>query len=270
VVTVIEPARRLRLVDLPELWRYRELLGVLARRDIKVRYRQTLLGAVWAVLQPALQALLFTLVFGRLLRAPAEGQPYALFAFVGLWPWLFFAGAVDRAASSLVASAPLVSKAYFPRLVLPLAALGTSLVDLFFSGLALAGLLAWFGVMPSVELAWLPLLVAATALLAFAVGTLFSALIVTYRDLAQVLRFGLTLWMYATPVVYSSTLLPDTWRGLSYLNPMTGLVNGYRAALLGSPVDPSGILVSLAVGVVLLVMALLVFNAAEDRFADII
>jgi lipopolysaccharide transport system permease protein len=255
---------------LRELWRYRELLFFLAWRDIKVRYRQTVLGILWAMLQPLLMMLLFTVVFGRLGRMPSEGVPYALFAYVGLLPWTFFSHAVTEGGNSLITYPDLVTKVYLPRLLVPGAAIAAALVDFAIGFVLLVGLLVWYGVAPTFALLLLPVLVALTAVLAFAVGSWMAALNVRYRDVRYALPFAIQLWLFATPVIYPSTLVPDRWRPLLLANPLTGIIDGFRTALLGRPLDGTGLLVSALLTALAVVLSLRYFRAVEQDFADAI
>lgn len=258
------------MLDVRELWRYRELLWGLILRDIKVRYKQTVLGAAWVILRPLLGTAVFTLVFGMLVRVPSDGYPYAVFVYSALLPWTFFAGAVGAAGNSLVGSSGLVGKVYFPRLVIPAASVGSGIVDLAVSSLFLLVLLPLFGVGWGVGLLALPILALAVMFLALGVGTLFSALIVSYRDFSAVLAFLLQFWMFATPVVYPSSLVPGNLRFLLHLNPMAALVEGFRSAFLGRPFDVFGLSVSVALALIVFAGGVAYFGKVEGRFADII
>jgi lipopolysaccharide transport system permease protein len=269
-VTVIEPSRSWRILDWRELWAYRELLWVLSTRDVRVRYKQSVLGASWAVLRPVLTMVIFTLVFGRLAKMPSDGLPYAVFVYAGLLPWMFFASAITASAGSLVGSAHLVSKVYFPRLIIPLSSLGSALVDLAVSALVLLALMLWFGVAWSASLVAVPLLIVGIAITAVGVGTLLSALTVSYRDFVHITPFLVQIWMFATPVVYPASLVPPHWQWLLQLNPLTGLVEGFRAAFLGRPLDAASIAFSFAISIAVLVLAVFYFERAERRFADVI
>ena len=269
-ITVIEPPAGWRLLDVRELWEYRELLWVLATRDVRVRYKQTILGAGWAVLRPLLSMAIFSVVLGKFGRMPSDGNPYPIFVYAGLLPWGFFAGAVTSAASSLVGSSALVSKVYFPRLIIPLASMGGALADLFVSTAILLLLMLWYGV------AFTPALLAAIPLLllilviAAGVGTLLSALTVTFRDFTHITPFIVQIWMFATPVVFPLSVVPVQWRWLFALNPMTGPVEAFRAAFLGTPLILAPVAGSLVAGVLLLVVGVGYFGRVERRFADII
>lgn len=267
---VIEPAGRWNAVDFGEIWRFRELLFTLVARDITVRYRQTLLGAAWVLVRPLLGVAIFTVVFGRLVKVPSDGYPYPVFVLAALVPWSFFASAVAACGNSLVGSAGLVSKVYFPRLIVPLASVGSALVDLLVSTAFLALLLPAFGIPPTARLALFPLLLVPSILLALGVGTFFSALIVSYRDFGGLMGFLLQLWMYVTPVVYPASLVPADWRWLLSFNPVAAQVEGFRSAFLGKPFDLPALAVSAAVSAFLFLASGLYFSRVERRFADVI
>jgi lipopolysaccharide transport system permease protein len=269
-IKVIEPSRGWRAPDVRELRNYLELLWVLILRDIKVRYKQTVLGAAWVILRPLLGTLVFTLVFGVMARIPSDGYPYAIFVYSALLPWNFFAGAVGAAGSSLVGSSGLIGKVYFPRLIIPAASVGSGLLDLAVSSVFLLVLMPLFGVGWSANLLAVPFLAVAVLFFALGVGTLFSALIVAYRDFSAVMVFLLQIWMFATPVVYPSSLVPERWRILLHLNPMAALVEGFRSAFLGKPFDGVGLSVSVALALVVFAGGVAYFGKVEGRFADII
>jgi lipopolysaccharide transport system permease protein len=269
-VTVIEPPRGWHMLDWRELWAYRELLWVLTARDIKVRYKQTVLGAAWAILRPFTTMVIFSVVFGQLARMPSDGLPYPVFVYAALLPWTFFATAITTSAQSLVGSSHLVSKVYFPRLIIPLASAGAGLVDLLISTGILLLMMLWYGVGWSWNLLAAPLLLLAVVFAALGIGTLLSALTVAYRDFTHITPFLVQIWMYVTPVVFPVSLVPERWKWLLYLNPMTGLVEGFRSAFLGKPFDLHGLAVSLAVAVALFAAGVAYFERVERRFADII
>lgn len=269
-VTIIAPQKGWRTLNLRELWAYRELLVVLAQRDLKVRYKQTVLGAAWAIIQPLTTMLLFSLVFGRLAKIPSDGLPYPIFVYAGLLPWTFFANALSGSGNSLVGSQHLISKVYFPRLIIPLASISTSLVDFAISSLILLALMIYYGIGWSMNLLAVPMLVVAVIFIALGVGTLLSALTVTYRDFRYVVPFMVQFWMYATPVIYPASLFPQKWQWVLYLNPMAGLIEGFRSAFLGRPFDFTGIAISMTVAVVVFVFGIFYFEKMERRFADII
>lgn len=269
-VTVIEPQTGWRALDLKELWAYRELLVVLTQRDIKVRYKQTVLGVAWAVIQPLTTMLLFSLIFGRLAKIPSDGFPYPVFVYAALLPWTFFANAISNSGNSLVGQQHLISKVYFPRLIIPLSSIGTGLIDFAISAVIMLILMIYFGVGWSINLLVLPLLIAAVIFTALGVGTFLSALTVSYRDFRFVIPFMVQFWMYATPVVYPASMFPEQWRWVLFINPMAGLIEGFRSAFLGRPFDFPGIAISMAVAIVIFVLGIFYFEKMERRFADII
>lgn len=269
-LTVIEPPRAWRMLDWRALWAYRELLWVLATRDVKVRYKQSVLGAAWAVIRPLAAMAVFSIVFGKLAKMPSDGLPYPVFVFTALLPWTFFATTVSASAQSLVGSSHLISKVYFPRLIIPLASIGAALVDLLVSLAMLLVLMALYGVPWSPRLLAAPLLVLAVAVAALGVGTLLSALTVSFRDFTHITPFLLQIWMYATPIVFPLSLVPQQWRWLMALNPMTGLVEAFRSAFLDRPFDMPSIALSALVSLAMLAAGVLYFERAERRFADVI
>jgi lipopolysaccharide transport system permease protein len=269
-VMVVEPSRGWRAFDFRELWRYRELIYFLAWRDVKVRYKQAALGVAWALLQPVLAMAIFS-ILGSLANLASEGVPYPLFAYTGLLPWLYFANATSNASGSLVSNANLISKVYFPRLVIPLAGVLAGLVDLGVGLLLLLVLLVPFGITPSLGLLLVPLLVLLAMLTALSVSIWLSALDVQYRDVRYAVPFLIQVWMFATPVLYSPQLIPERYRTLLGLNPMTGVVEGFRWAILGRAEGPGPLLaVSIAVTLLVLVTGLFYFYRMERSFADIV
>jgi lipopolysaccharide transport system permease protein len=269
-VVDIEPSSGMRPIPVRELWAYRELLYFLVWRDIKVRYKQTALGAAWAVLQPVMTMAVFTVFLGRLAHVPSDGLPYPLFSFSALVPWTYFATAVTGGAMSVIGSQQLISKVYFPRLLVPMAATVTPLVDFALAMATLGVMLAWYHVAPGAAVVWLPLLILLAAATAFAVSLWLSALMVVYRDVRYVVPFFMQFWMFATPVAYPASLVPDKWRLLYGLNPMTGVIEGFRWALVGGPAPGPIVLVSSAAVAVLLATGLLFFRRLEGTFADVI
>lgn len=269
-VTEINPPDGWRMLDWRELWAYRELLSVLTMRDIKVRYKQTVLGAAWAVIRPFLTMVIFSVVFGQLAKMPSDGYPYPVFVYAALLPWTFFAGAISTSGQSLIGSSNLVSKVYFPRLIIPLSSVGAGLIDLLISTGILLLLMLWYGVGWTWHLLAVPLLLAAVVFAALGVGTLLSALTVSYRDFTHLTPFLVQIWMYVTPVIFPVTLVPERWQWLLYLNPMTGLVEGFRSAFLGKPFDPAGLGISCVITIALLIVGVLYFEKVERRFADVI
>jgi lipopolysaccharide transport system permease protein len=269
-VTVIEPPKGWHMLDWRELWAYRELLWVLTTRDIKVRYKQTVLGAGWAIIRPFTTMVIFSVVFGQLAGMPSDGYPYPVFVYAALLPWTFFSTAIGTASQSLVGSSHLVSKVYFPRLIIPLASAGAGLIDLLISTGILLLMMAWYGVGWSWNLLAAPVLLAIVIFAALGIGTLLSALTVAYRDFSHVTPFLVQIWMYITPVIFPVSLVPPRWQWLLYLNPMTGLVEGFRAAFLGKPFHIAGLGVSLAISVIIFTAGIAYFQQVERRFADII
>jgi lipopolysaccharide transport system permease protein len=269
-VTVIEPTRGWRSLDLKELWAYRELLFVLTARDVKVRYKQTVLGFTWAIIQPVMLMIVFSIFFGRLAQMPSDGIPYPIFVYAALLPWTFFANTTSASANSLVGSGHLISKVYFPRLIIPLSSVGAGLVDFAISAGVLLLLMAWYGMGWSFNLLAAPLLVAGVMLIALGVGTFLSALSITYRDFRYVIPFMIQFWMFATPIVYPASLVPEAWRWLLYFNPMAGLIDGFRSVFLGRPFDIVALALSLGVALALFLVGIAYFEKAERRFADVI
>ena len=269
-VTVIEPPKGWHMLNWRELWAYRELLWVLTARDIKVRYKQTVLGAAWAIVRPVLTMLIFSVVFGTLAKMPSDGFPYPVFVYAALLPWTFFATAISTSGQSLVGSTNLVSKVYFPRLIIPLSSIGAGLVDLAISTVILLLMMLWYGVGWSVNLLAAPVLLLTVIFIALGVGTLLSALTVAYRDFTHLTPFIVQIWMYITPVIFPVSLVPERWQWLLYLNPMTGLIEGFRSAFLGKAFDMQGLGISFAMAVIIFVVGITYFEKVERRFADII
>jgi lipopolysaccharide transport system permease protein len=269
-ITIIEPQSGWRLLDWKELWAYRELLYVLTMRDIKVRYKQTVLGFAWAIIQPVMMMVVFSIFFGGLAKMPSDGFPYPIFVYAALLPWTFFANSITNSANSLVGSANLVSKVYFPRLIIPLSSVGSALVDFAIAGAVLLLLMLYYGVSWTFNLLMVPILIAGAALTALGVGTFLAALNVAYRDFRYVVPFLVQFWMFATPVVYPASLVPREWQWALYLNPMAGVIEGFRSAFLGSAFDVPGMLVSLAIAAILFAAGIAYFGKVERRFADII
>jgi lipopolysaccharide transport system permease protein len=249
---------------------YRELLWFLTLRDVKVRYKQTLLGAAWTVVQPLGTMLVFTLLFSRLLGVPSDGVPYSLFAFAGLVPWLFFSKGLTSSVNSLVGSTNLITKVYFPRLIIPLAAVAAGLVDLGVALVFLLGLVVWYGVALTGQLLLVPLLVVQVALLALGVGIGLSALNARYRDVGALLPFGLQVGMFATPIIYPASLVPERWRWVLAVNPLTGIIEGFRSSLFGREVDWGLLGLSAGVTCALLLASAYTFRRMEATFADVL
>ena len=267
----IEPSRGWEALDLRGVWEYRELVWFLIWRDIKVRYKQASLGIAWAIIQPVMTMLVFTLIFGRLAQLPSDGLPYPVFTFTALLPWQLFSGALTGSANSVVNSASLISKVYFPRLVIPIASVMATLVDFSISFGVLLGLMAWYGISLRLAVVVLPLLVMLALAIALAVGLWASALNVRYRDVRHVMPFVVQFWLLASPVAYSTSLITSpAWRAVYSLNPMVGVIEGFRWAVLGS--TPPSVLVvpSIFVTGVLLAGGLFFFRRTEASFADVI
>jgi lipopolysaccharide transport system permease protein len=270
-LTVIAPRRGWVGVDFAELWAYRELLYFLVWRDVKVRYKQTILGASWAVLQPLLTMVVFTLFFGRLAKMPSDGLPYPLFSYAALVPWTFFATGLTAAAGSLVSGANLIRKIYFPRLLVPVAAVAAGGVDFAIAFAVLIGMVLVYGFVPGIAVLWLPLLALLALVTALGVGTWAAALNLQFRDVRYVVPFGVQLWLFATPIAYPSSLLSEPWRTLYAVNPMVGVVEGFRWALLGTATRPGPMIaVSAAAATLILVTGVLYFRRVERGFADLV
>ncbi|HYN84262.1 MAG TPA: ABC transporter permease [Pyrinomonadaceae bacterium] len=255
--------------DLRDLWRFRELLYFLTWRDIKVRYKQTVMGASWAIIQPLVMMLVFAVFFG-LLRIPTDHTPHLLFFYCGLLPWTFFANAVTQSSVSLVTNSNLITKVYFPRVLIPAATIGACLVDLAVASVILFGLMLYYGFAPGVNLLMLPALVLLTLLLALGLGTWLAALMVKYRDVRHVLPFVFQVWFFLTPIIYPASVVPERWRWVLHLNPMAGVVEGVRASVTGRPFDWGALAFSAAATAAVLACSVYAFNRLERSFADVI
>lgn len=270
-VLVLSASRGFLRLNLKEVWAYRELLYFLVWRDIKVRYKQTALGAAWAIIQPVMTMIVFSVFFGRLAKVPSDGIPYPVFAFAALLPWQLFAFSLTESSNSLVGSQNLITKVYFPRLVIPLASVLAGIVDFAIAFVVLLGLMVYYGIRPTAAVVWLPLFLLLALATALSVGLWFSALNVKYRDVRYTIPFLTQFWMFATPVAYSSSLIPQQWRAWFGLNPMAGVVEGFRWALFGKAAGPGGLIwVSVAAVLVLLAGGLFYFRRTEATFADIV
>jgi homopolymeric O-antigen transport system permease protein len=267
---LIEAPRRWEALDLRELWKFRELLYFLAWRDVKVRYKQTVIGAAWAILQPFLTMVVFSIIFGELLKVPSDGVAYPVFSYAALLPWNFFAGALTRSGNSLIADANLISKVYFPRLILPLSAVLSLILDFAVAFVILLLLMLFYHIVPGVAVLTLPLFLVLALMTALACGVWLSAVNIKYRDVAYVIPFLTQFWLFVTPVAYPSTIIPEPWRVFYGLNPMVGVVEGFRWALLGLE-NPAWdlIFVSVLVVLALLLSGLFYFRRMEHEFADI-
>lgn len=268
---VIEPPKRWVALDLLDLWRYRDLLFILAWRDIKVRYKQTVLGASWAILQPVFTMIIFSLIFGELAKLPSDGIPYPIFTYTALLPWQLFAYSLTSSSNSLISSERLIAKVYFPRLVIPISSVLAGVIDFAIAFLILLLLMFYYEIPLNFRMLILPVYLLLALLSALSIGIWFSALNVKYRDFRYVVPFLTQAWLYATPIAYSSSLIPDRWKLLYSLNPMTGVVEGFRWVLLGTgeAANPM-VAVSTAVVLVLVISGLFYFKRMENHFADLI
>jgi lipopolysaccharide transport system permease protein len=267
----IEPSNGMIPLKMKELWEYRELLYFLVWRDIKVRYKQTALGVLWAIIQPVLTMVVFSIFFGKLGKLPSDGIPYPIFSFAALVPWTLFSNGLTQASSSLVASSNLIKKVYFPRLIIPIATVLAGVVDFVLAFVILLLMMAFYGITPTINVLWLPVFLAMTIVASLAVSLWLSALNVEYRDIRYVVPFLTQIWLFATPIAYSSTLLSEPWRTLYGLNPMVGVVEGFRWALLGTNTQPGMMAVASAItALFLLISGAFYFRRMEKTFADII
>jgi lipopolysaccharide transport system permease protein len=269
--TIIEPPKGWAALQLSEVWKFRELLLFLTWRDIKVRYKQTALGAAWAILQPVLTMIVFSIIFGGLAKLPSNGIPYPIFTFTALLPWQLFAFALTQSSNSLVGSQNLISKVYFPRLVVPFSSVLAGVVDFGIAFIVLIAMMIYFGIEITSTVLLLPVFLILALTSALAIGLWLSALNVKYRDIRYVIPFLTQFWMYATPIAYSSSLIPEKWHWLYSLNPMTGVVEGFRFAILGkSSLDVLSLCISAGMVIALLIAGLYYFKRMESSFADIL
>jgi len=270
-VTIIEPSTGWRPVDFKEIWKYRELLYFLTKREIQVRYKQTVLGGLWAIIQPVFTMIVFTLFFGRLAKMPSDGIPYPIFVYAGLLPWTYFANALTNSGNSLVGSANLISKVYFPRIFIPGSSSLAGLIDFFIAMLILFAMMVYYKVIPGVGILLFPFLVALTFLCALGVGLWLSALNVQYRDIRYAIPFLVQIWMFITPVIYPVSLVPEKYQWLLALNPLGGVVNAYRSSLLGhQPIDWFLLCLSSVVILLIFVSGMYYFRRMEKTFADVV
>jgi lipopolysaccharide transport system permease protein len=268
---IIKPSKGWVNLQLKEVWEYRELLYFLAWRDIKVRYKQTVLGAAWAILQPFLTMVIFSIFFGGLAGVPSDDIPYPIFSYAALVPWMFFANGLTKSTQSLVSGANMVKKIYFPRLLMPMSAVFSGLVDFVLAFVVLLAMMLYFNVMPTLAIIWLPLLLLLGLVTSLGVGMWLTAMNVQFRDIRYVMPFIVQAWMFATPIAYPSSLLDEPWRTVYALNPMVGVVEGFRWALLGVDTQPGPmILVSSVVAIGLLVSGAFYFRRMEKSFADVV
>jgi lipopolysaccharide transport system permease protein len=270
-VTVITPSHGWVALQLSKVWEYRELLYFLTWRDIKVRYKQTVLGVAWAIIQPFFTMAVFSIFFGRLAKIPSDGVPYPLFSYAALVPWTFFAHGLSQSSDSLVASANLLKKVYFPRLIIPIAAIFSSVVDFVLAFIVLLVMMLFYGIMPTVNVLWLPYFLLLALTTSLWVGLWLSAMNVQFRDVRYTVPFLTQFWLFATPIAYPSSLLSEPWRTLYGINPMVGVVESFRWALLGAATAPGPIvLVSSLASLALLVSGLFYFRRMEKTFADVV
>jgi lipopolysaccharide transport system permease protein len=268
---VIRPSTGFSKQDLVALWEFRELFYFLVWRDVKIRYKQTVIGAAWAIIQPVMTMVIFTVIFGNFAKIPSDGLPYAIFSYTALLPWNYFSQAIARSGNSLVGDSNLIRKVYFPRLIIPLASVSSPLVDFFVSFLVLLAMLAWFGIAPGWGVLVLPLFLVLAFMTALAVGLWLSPLNARYRDIRYAIPFLVQLWMYASPVVYSVSMVPEKWRLIFGLNPLAGVIEGFRWALLGKG-DPAIGAIMFSTGVVLMLLlgGMFFFKRMERYFADVL
>jgi lipopolysaccharide transport system permease protein len=268
-ILTITPTRGWVALNLAEVWSHRELLYFLTWRDIKIRYKQTALGAIWAIIQPLFPMLIFTLFFGRLAKVPSDGIPYSVFAYAALLPWTYFASGVANSSNSIVGSSNLISRVYFPRMIIPASAVLASLLDFAIAFLLLAVLMVWHHIQVTVSILMLIPLIIILTVLALGMGMLFSGWTVKYRDIRFALPFLIQLWMFATPVIYPASLVPEKWRWVLGLNPITGVVEGFRAALFARPFPWGFLAYSAVFALVMMVYAAYSFRRLERLFADL-
>jgi len=267
----IKPSKGWAALNLKDLWNYRELIFFFTWRDLKVRYKQTLLGASWAILQPFLTMVVFSVFFGGLAKVPSDGVPYPIFSFTALLPWTLFSKAMQDASRSLVASANIISKVYFPRLILPLSSVLAGVVDFLIAFVVLLVMMLFYGISPTANIWTLPLFILLALITAIGVGLWLSALNVMYRDVGYVIPFLTQFWMYITPIAYPASMIPEQWKFIYALNPLTGVVEGFRWALLGTGEGPGiSLLISASIAILLTISGLFYFRRMERKFADMV
>jgi len=266
----IKPIKGWVAIDLKELWHHRELLYFLVWRDIKVRYKQTILGATWAILQPFLMMVVFSLFFGKFMKVPREGIAYPLFSYAAILPWMVFSEGVTRSTNSVIQSSNLITKVYFPRLIMPLSSIISPLIDFGFAFLVFIGLMFYYGFPPSIKILLLPVFLLLALITALAVGLWLSAINVQYRDVRYTIPFLIQFWFFASPVVYSSTSLPKSWQLFYSLNPMVGVIEGFRWILLGTAPPGSLMIVSITIVLIMLISGAFYFRRTEKIFADVV
>ena len=269
--TIITPPRGWLPIDFRELWAYRELLGILVARDIKVKYKQTVLGGLWAIIQPFFSMVVFTLFFGKLAKIPSDGIPYPIFNYTAMIAWTYFATSITGSSNSLVGNTNLISKVYFPRLIIPLSPVLAGLLDFFIAFVVLIGMMFYFHLYPTVMILLTPFLITLMMLASSGIGMFLSALNAKYRDIKFTIPFLVQLWMFASPIVYPASMVPEKYRLIYALNPMTGIIEGFRSALLGKMAFPTSmILISAVVSLIIFTCGLFYFKQMERYFADII
>ena len=270
-ITIIEPKKGWLPIDLKQIWKYRELFYFLTKRDIKVRYKQTVLGGLWAIIQPVFTMIVFTLFFGRLAKIPSDGIPYPIFVYAGLLPWTYFANALSASGNSLVGSANLITKVYFPRLIVPASASLAGLLDFFIAMLVMGAMMIYYQFLPGFSILLFPFLVGLTFLCAVGVGLWLSALNVHYRDIRYVIPFLIQIWMFVSPVIYPVSMVSEKYQWLLALNPMTGVIQAYRASLLGhQPIEWLLLGISTAIIIIIFMSGLYYFRRMEKVFADVV
>jgi lipopolysaccharide transport system permease protein len=269
-ITIIRPMSGWIPIDLKELWAYRELIYTFASRDIKVRYKQTALGAGWAIIQPLFTMVIFTIIFGAFAKIPSEGIPYPLFSYAALLPWTLFAEGIGRSTSSMITNSNMMTKVYFPRLVMPISGILSPVVDFAVAFIILIGMMLYYGFVPTINIVWLPAFIMLALATSLGVGLWLSALNVQYRDFQYTVPFIIQLWLYSSPVVYASSLVPEKYRLIYGLNPMAGVIEGFRWALLGTEPPSSMIFVSVLMVVLILISGAYYFKRMEKTFADVV
>jgi lipopolysaccharide transport system permease protein len=270
-ITRIEPSRGWIALKLSELWEYRELLYFLVWRDIKVRYKQSVLGGAWAIIQPLFTMVIFSIFFGKLAKMPSDGIPYPIFSYAALVPWSFFANGLSQASNSLVGSSNLIKKVYFPRMAIPIASVLGGIVDFVLAFAMLVGMIFYYGMIPTWNVIWLPFFLLIAFITSLGVSLWLSAMYVQFRDVRHVISFLTQIWLFATPIAYPSSLLAEPWRTFYGINPMTGVVEGFRWALLGTKTAPGPmVIVSSLVALAVLISGAFYFRRLEKTFADVV
>jgi len=271
-LVTIKPVKGWVPLNLKDLWHYHELIYFLTWRDLKVRYKQSVLGVLWAILKPFMNMVVFTIFFGELAKIPSDGIPYPIFSYTGLLPWGFFAAALEVSARSMLQSGSMVSKIYFPRIIVPLSSVFANLVDFLIAFVILIGMMIFYQITPTINVLWLPVFILLAMITAIGVGLWFSALLVMYRDVNYLLPFITEIWKFVSPVVYSATLIPEKWQWLYSINPMAGVVSGFRWALLGKPetISFGSLAISAGISLVIFISGLYFFRRMERIFADMI